>query len=190
MGWESKPRSFCLLLIFTPSVLTLLVLMLLVLIMRMRGAGVRPAFGGNACRAEPSCLPAVTLGRTGQLEGLVAVAVAVAVVSASLVLFRLLDDEGFSRQEHAGDGGGVLHRGAGDLDRVDDALGYQVAVLAGGGVVAVADGQFGGLGDHDGALLAGVQRDPASRLGQRPLDDGHAGRLVAGLAEVVEASGH
>ena len=45
MGWESKPRSFCLLLIFTPSVLTLLVLMLLVLIMRMRGAGVRPAFG-------------------------------------------------------------------------------------------------------------------------------------------------
>ena len=48
------------------------------------------------------------------------------------------------------------------------------------------DGQVGGLGHDDRALLARVQRDPAGRLGQRLLDDGHAGRHVAALAEVVE----
>src|ERR1700722_995300 len=117
---------------------------------------------------------------------LVRVTVRVAVVvGPRLLLFRLLDDQRFGRQEHAGDGGGVLHRGAGDLDRVDDALRHQVAVLAGGGVVAVPGGQADDLGDHDRALLARVERDPAGRLGQGLPDAGPPGRPVPRPGEGV-----
>src|ERR1700733_5176018 len=65
----------------------------------------------------------------------VPVRVPVAVAGLLLVLFRLLDDQSLGRQEHAGDGGGVLHRGAGDLDRGDNTLRRQGAVPPGGGVV-------------------------------------------------------
>ena len=42
---------------------------------------------------------------------------------------------------------------------------------------------------HDVALGAGVLRDPTGRLDQRATDDGHAGRLVAGQAEVAQGGG-
>src|ERR1700722_14193162 len=67
----------------------------------------------------------------GDANGLVRVPVAVTVLGR-LVVSRLLDDQGLGREQHAGDGSGILHRGTSDLDRVDDALGDQVAVLAGG----------------------------------------------------------
>ena len=64
-------------------------------------------------------------------------AVPVAVTGrGGLLVLGLLDDQRLGRQQHAGDRGGVDQRGAGDLDRVEDALGDQVAVLAGRGVVA------------------------------------------------------
>src|SRR3712207_9203664 len=56
-----------------------------------------------------------------------------------LLLDRRLDDGGVRGQHHGRDRDGVAQRGLGDLDRVDDALGGQVAVLAGRGVEAVAD---------------------------------------------------
>src|SRR6266704_606444 len=117
------------------------------------------------------------------------VAVPVAVGRGGLLLLRLLDHQGLGGQQHAGDRRGVLDGGPGYLHRVDDALSHQVTVLAGGRVEAVPDGQGGDLGDHDRTLLARVQRDPAGRLGQGALDDQHAGRLVTGATEVVEAGG-
>ena len=62
----------------------------------------------------------------------------------------------------------LTQRRAGHLDRVDDALGDQVAVLAGGGVEAVADAELADLGDDDVALDAAVLGDPAQRLVERP----------------------
>ena len=46
-------------------------------------------------------------------------------------LFRLLDNEGLSGQQHRGDRRGILKSLPGDLDRVDDAGGDQISVLTG-----------------------------------------------------------
>ena len=115
-----------------------------------------------------------------------AVPVTVAVpVGVGLRLLGLLDDGALRREHEARDGGGVGQRGLGDLDRVDDAVGEQVAVLAGRGVQAVVGGQIGDLGGDDVALLTGVGGDPAQRLDKPGAHDGHTGRLVAGQAEVA-----
>ena len=101
-----------------------------------------------------------------------------------VVVLRLVDDQGLGRQQHAGDRGGVDERGAGDLDRVEDALGDQVAVLLGGGVVAGADATLADLGDHDVAVDAAVLGDPAQRLVGGLAHDAHTGGLVTGQPEV------
>src|SRR5262249_812496 len=83
----------------------------------------------------------------------------------------------------AGDAGRVLKRRAHDLGRVDDALGHQVAVIAGLRVVAV--GVLILLQDlthHDRAVIARVDGDLARRLGDRLADDLDAGLLVVVLA--------
>ena len=57
-----------------------------------------------------------------------------------VLLLGRLDDGRVGGEHHRGDRRGVAERGLGDLDRVDDALGGQVAVLTGGGVEARARG--------------------------------------------------
>ena len=64
--------------------------------------------------------------------GSVAVTVAVTVAAGvGLLLDGLLDDERLGGEQHRGDGDRVGQGRAGHLDRVDDALGDEVAVLAG-----------------------------------------------------------
>src|SRR3954471_17481697 len=95
--------------------------------------------------------------------GLVAVAVAavaVAMTRVGLLLRRLLRDDRLGRQQHAGDGGGVADRGAGDLDRVDDPLLDQVAVLTGRRVESLTLAELAGPVDGDATLEARVRRDP------------------------------
>src|SRR5918992_527551 len=116
------------------------------------------------------------------------VPVSVAVAAArGLFRFGLFDHENLGGEQHPRDGRGVADRRPGDLHRVDDTLGDEVAVLAGRGVVAVPGGQLADLGDDDVTLLAGVLGDPAGRLLQRLPYGLGAGRLVAGEAERVEA---
>src|SRR4051812_2709830 len=133
-------------------------------------------------REGPAPLP----GAGPSLRTLGSVGVAVTVPRGGrLFLFLLLDDQGLGRQEQGGDGGGVLQGGAGDLDRVDDAGLDQVAVLAGGGVEALALLELGHLGGDDVALKAGVLGDPAQRLDGGAADDRDTRGLVAGLVEVA-----
>src|SRR6476661_6047514 len=115
----------------------------------------------------------------------VAVAVTVAAGSGVLVL-GLVDDERVGREDHRRDGLGVAQRGAGDLDRVDDAGRDEVAVLARGRVEALAERQLGHLGGDDVALQAGVLGDPAQRLGDGLAHDGRARGLVTGQLEGVD----
>src|SRR6266508_564839 len=127
------------------------------------------------------------VGRAGS----VAVPVAVTVTGRlGLFLFRLVDDQGLGRQQHAGDRAGVDQRGTGDLDRVEDALGDQVAVLAGVGVEAVADTELADLGGDDVAVFAAVLGDPAQRLVGGLAHDAYADRLVTIEAEVVRQHRH
>src|SRR5690606_13734832 len=98
---------------------------------------------------------------------------------------RLVDDGALAGEHHPGDRRGVHHGGPGDLDRVDDAGGHQVAVGGGGGVGAVAPLHLRDLADHDRALLAAVGGDPEQRRGQRLAHDLDAGGLVTGQAEAV-----
>ena len=86
----------------------------------------------------------------------------VAVGREGLLLLRLLDHQGLGGQQHGGDRRGVLHGGPGHLHRVDDALGYQVAVLAGGGSALVQlAGDLDDLG-RTGDEATGVQVVKAS----------------------------
>ena len=52
-------------------------------------------------------------------------------------VLRQFRDHGFGGDQEAGDRGRVLHGGADDLGRVDDALADEVLILAGLGVEAV-----------------------------------------------------
>src|SRR5262249_59270968 len=79
---------------------------------------------------------------TGSADVPVAVRVTVAV--GRRFLLRLLRHCGLRGEQHASDGPGVLHGRPGDLDRVDDALRHQVAVLLRGRVEALAVRQIGG----------------------------------------------
>src|SRR6476661_4789414 len=118
----------------------------------------------------------------------VAVAVTVATGSGVLVL-GLVDDERVGREDHRRDGLGVAQRGAGDLDRVDDAGRDEVAVLARGRVEALAERQLGHLGGDDVALQAGVLGDPAQRLGDGLAHDGRTRGLVTCELEGVDGGG-
>ena len=79
----------------------------------------------------------------------------------------------------------------GDLHRVQDALRQQVTVLAGRGIVAVAVGQVGDAGDHDGTVEAGVVGDPVGRTAQCACQglDAHGLIAVEALGEDVELLG-
>ena len=102
----------------------------------------------------------------------------------SFLLLRLLDDERLGGQQHPRDRGGVDQRGPGHLHRVQHALGDQVAVLAGGGVEALADLALADLRHDDVAVVAAVLGDPAQRLVSGLAHDARADRLVAGQAEI------
>src|SRR6266702_8002560 len=141
------------------------------------------AASGPGMRAGRDC---VSPGPPQPWSVRVTVPVAVPVTGLGLFLLRLVGHQRLGREQHASDGRGVLDGRPGDLDRVDDALRQQVAVLAGLGVVAVAGRQVADRGDHDAALGAGVQRDPAGRLEQRLADNADAGRLVTRQAKVAE----
>src|SRR5690606_40713381 len=78
-------------------------------------------------------------------------------------LLRLVGDDGLGREEERRDGGGVLQRGARDLDRVVHAGGEEVLVLTGRGVEALAGREVAHLLRHDAALEAGVDRDLLER---------------------------
>src|SRR6476646_1771249 len=148
------------------------------------GHGEGPPRSGDG----PSTRYAVRLGAARQARS-VTVAVAVTATGGLGLVFLLLHDERVGGEHHRRDRGGVDQRGAGDLDRVDDAGLDQVAVLARGGVEAVAGAELAHLGDGDVALHAGVLGDPAQRLGRGLLDDQRTGRLVALEVEVVDGGG-
>ena len=103
--------------------------------------------------------------------------VAVAVV---LSLGRLLNDGSLGGEHHPGNRRGIEHRAAGHLDRVDYAIGDQVAVLQCRGVEALPGGQLTDLVDDDGTVQPGVRRDPVERCGQRLREHVDTERLVTG----------
>ena len=112
-------------------------------------------------------------------------AVPVAVSGRGLLNLGLLNDKRLGREQHARDGRGVGERRLRDLDRVDDTCSDEVLVDARGGVEPLSHGKFGDLAHDDVSRLARVLGDPAHRLDSGLGHDGHAGRLVAGLAEVA-----
>src|SRR5450631_4220900 len=112
-------------------------------------------------------------------------------------LLGLVSDDDLGGEEQRGDGRGVLQRRAGDLSRVDDALGDQVDVLAVGRVQTPARGQVADLLGHHPTLHATVDGDLLERsLGsdannvrtrgfvalKGELDEGSVGRLYQGHA--------
>ena len=100
---------------------------------------------------------------------------------------ELLGDERLGREHQRGDRRGVLDRQPGDAERVDDAVGEQVAELAGERVQAVAGGHRRGPGRSTAcAVVAGVGRDPEQRLGEHVADDLDAAQVVALEPGVVE----
>src|SRR6266700_1537903 len=107
------------------------------------------------------------------------------------VLLRQLGDHGFGGDQECRNRCRILDRRTNHLGRVDDALGDQVAVLAGlrveavGILVLLED-----LADDDGAVLARVDRDLAGRRRQRLAHDLDAGLLVVVLgADALELRG-
>ena len=95
------------------------------------------------------------------------------------LLLRQFGYHRFGSDQEARNRGSVLQRDAHDLGRVDDALGHQIAELAGLGVVAVSVGiVLQDLADHDRAILAGVHCDLARRPADRLFDDLDAVPLV------------
>src|SRR5579862_1580731 len=96
-----------------------------------------------------------------------------------LLLFRNLRDHGFGREQQRRDGRGVLERRADDLRRVDDTGLHQILVLVGRRVVAeVGVLVLLHLLENDGALDAGVGRNPAHRRFDGAAHDVDADRLV------------
>src|SRR5690606_25773390 len=88
----------------------------------------------------------------------------------------------FGRQQQAGDGGGVLQGSAGHLGGIQDALLDQVAVLAGGGVVAERAGAVGHFVHDHAGFFAGVGDDGAQRSLDGAQDQLDAGILVGVVA--------
>src|SRR5882672_4713010 len=85
--------------------------------------------------------------------------------ASTCVLLRNFSHHGFGGDQESRNRSRVLDRGADHLGRVDDALGDQVAVLAGLAVEAVGVLiLLQDLADDDGAVLASVDRDLARRI--------------------------
>src|SRR5690606_29204884 len=103
-----------------------------------------------------------------------------------LLLFRLLRHHRLGGEHQPGDGRGVLQRRTHDLDRIDDALGDEVGVLAGGRVEAVVALAFTHLVHDDRALFAGVLDDLAERLFDGAPDDVHADLLLGVDLQLLE----
>src|SRR5690606_35557831 len=98
--------------------------------------------------------------------------------AGSGLLFRDLGDSGFSGQQQAGNGCSVLQSGASDLGGIQNALLNQIAVLAGGSVVAeVAFALFHAVHDHAG-LVTSVGNDGAQRSFNSTQDQLDASVLV------------
>ena len=91
--------------------------------------------------------------------------------TAGAFLLRGFSDHGLGGDHQAGHGGGILQRRAGHLGGVQDAHSHQVAVLAGGGVVAVVAGALGHLVHDHGGLITGVGHDLAQGLFHGPAGD-------------------
>src|SRR5437879_8522621 len=111
--------------------------------------------------------------------------------AAARVLLRHFGHHGFGGDQKRRNRGRVLDRHANHLGRVDDALGDQVAVLAGlrveavGVLILLKD-----LADDHGTVFTGVDRDLAGRRGQRLAHDLDAGLLVVVLgADALERLG-
>src|SRR5438105_7544613 len=99
--------------------------------------------------------------------------------SGSRLIFLLLDDDRFCRQEESGDRRRVLERRARHLSGVDDARLNEVLVRVREGVVAegiILRATY--LLDHERAFSAGVLHDHADRLLERAADDLDADLLV------------
>src|SRR3954453_5125708 len=107
------------------------------------------------------------------------------------VLLRQFGHHGFGGDQESRNRGCVLDRRTDDLGRVDDALLDEVAVFTGLRVEAVVVRLvLEDLADDDGAVLARVDRDLASRPGQRLANDLDAGLLVVVLgAQALERLG-
>src|SRR5690625_450267 len=80
------------------------------------------------------------------------------------VFFWLLCNQSFGGQDHTGNRGRVGQCRTGHFDRVDDSGINEVAVFTGCGVVAFVWLQVCHAGDDDGAVLTGVQGNPAGWL--------------------------
>jgi len=107
-----------------------------------------------------------------------------------LLLGGLLDDQSFGRQEHAGDGGGVLPpRRRVTLTGSMTPWGHQVTVLRRWQRCSRArPGRSRIFGDHDRTLLAPRSARSSGPARTAPfLTTVTPGRHVAGLTEVVEA---
>src|SRR5690606_27059778 len=111
--------------------------------------------------------------------------VTVTVAGVVFLVLGLADHQRLGREQQARDRCGVGDGRARHLDRVEDALLQQVAVLTGHRVVALPSRTGLHAGDDDVAVLARVLRDPAQRLDEGAAHDVDTGRLVAGPAEVV-----
>src|SRR3954453_2958893 len=99
--------------------------------------------------------------------------------AGALVLLRHFGHHGFGGDQESRNRSCVLDRRANDLGRVDDALGDQVDIFAGLRVEAVGILiLFEDLADDDRTVFTGVDRDLASRPGQRLAHDLDAGLLV------------
>src|SRR2546421_1798717 len=111
--------------------------------------------------------------------------------AAAGVLLRYFRYHGFGGDQQRGNRSRVLDRHANHLGRVDDALGDQVAVLAGlrveavGILILLED-----LADDHGTVFSGIDRDLAGRIGQRLAHDLDTGLLVVVLgAKPLEVIG-
>src|SRR5664280_1281109 len=103
-------------------------------------------------------------------------------------LLGLVGDDDLGGEEQRGNGRGVLQCRAGDLSRVDDALGDQVDVLAVGRVQTPARGQVADLLSHHPALHATVDSDLFERSLGRDANDVRTRGLVALKRELDERS--
>src|SRR6202790_3973106 len=102
------------------------------------------------------------------------------------LLLRDIGNQRLGGEQQRRDRRRVLHRGAGDLGRVDDPGLDHVDVLALGGVEALALGEGLHLVDDHGAFHARVLRDLPERLLERAAKDVDTGEHVALRLDLVE----
>jgi len=107
-------------------------------------------------------------------------------IPAGLLLLRQVGDKRLRREDHRGDGRGILEGRPRDLGGVHDALLEYVAVVALEGVEAVTRGQHLDALDDDFAVRAGVVRDLSDRCLERAAQDAEAHRFVAHELDQVE----